>query len=523
MTVVPESPSAVQSLADLDEEDLPRVLELPIVVCGELKHLSDGDDRVILRYDGGLEVHIPALGPEDLERIRSTSHEIASIHTDDLSLFMNDMGHLWIDDDFKYRRLALRFARETARHVGPAVYYDVGLLAVAMRRIKVYDMLEAELGDQYFLDEWLPRKTTYLHAEPRGKVVHIMVGNIPMAGLFSMFRSILTKNVTIAKLPKRDPLTCLLFALSFVELDPSHPITKSITAAYWEPGSAVEDEILRMADVVCAWGERESIEPIKHKIGYGTEFVEFGPKRSIHMIGADTDDYDYVAMKAAYDISVYDQAACFSPQETFVEGDPKPYVEALETWLGRDSKRIPKAEVSDDEKANISRARQEAKLRGWRVVAPEDTAWTIVVTDGPCHIEGHPLSRTMYIHPVGDLREALPFVNKDTQTVAIHPPERAGELADDLARRGVARIPEVGRSARPRPGFAHDGMFPMQRLIRWVTIERGIKFKYKFWALPPDDDDRLFYGHGQDPDAEERHDDALQVWRVFEGVQEKLG
>jgi long-chain-fatty-acyl-CoA reductase len=491
-----------------------KVLELPIVVCGELKHPSS-DNRIVLSYDSGLEVHIPALDADDVEKMRqSTNEALASMHIDDIAIFMNELGKLWLDENFKFRKLATRSAAETTGYVGPSIYYDLGLLSTAVRRIKIYDMLESEIGDPYLLEEWIPRKTVYLHAEPRGKVVHIMVGNIPMAGLFSIVRSVLTKNLTIAKLPKRDILTSLLFALSFVELDPDHPITKSISVAYWEPGAPVEDDILQLADVVCAWGERDSIEPIKHKVGYGTEFVEFGPKRSLHMIGADTPDYDYAAMKAAYDISLYDQAACFSPQETFFEGDPGSYVAALGVWLENNLQRIPKRPPTDDEKAHISRVRQEARFRGWRVVAPDHSGWTIIVTDGPCLVEGHPLSRTAYIHPVNQLREALPFVDKDTQTVAIHPPERARELADDLVRRGVARITEVGRTGRPRPGFAHDGMFPMERLIRWVTIERGIKFKYKFWGLSPEEDDRLFYGRGEEP-AEA---DPMLVWKVYEEV-----
>jgi long-chain-fatty-acyl-CoA reductase len=507
MSVMPE-------LVQAPAAEIPEVLELPIVVCGQLKFPSP-ENRIVLRYGTGLEVHLPAFEESDVEKMRrATNDELASMHIDDVALFMNDLGTLWLDDSFKFRRLAIDVARKTTRYEGPSIYYDLGLLSTALRRAKIYDMLETEIGDPYLLDEWIPRKTVYLHAEPRGKVVHVMVGNIPMAGLFSIVRSVLTKNVTIAKLPRRDLFTTLVFALSFVELNPDHPITKSLSVGYWDPGSAIEDEMLQMADVVCAWGEAESIEPIKRKIPYGTEFVEFGPKRSIHLIGADTPDYGYAAMKAAYDISIYDQAACFSPQETFLEGDPAEYVEALRVWLDKSLIRIPKGALTEDEKANISAVRQEAKFRGWRVVAPDHSGWTIVVTDGPCEIEEHPLSRTMYIHPVGHLSEVLPFVNKHTQTVGVHPPARASELAGELARRGVARITEVGRAGRPRPGFAHDGMFPMNRLIRWVTIERGIQFKYKFWGLSPEEDDRLFYGLDQDPEDE----DPMLVWKAYEHV-----
>jgi long-chain-fatty-acyl-CoA reductase len=494
-----------------------KTVELPIVVCGEIKEPT-AENRIVIEYGTGLQVHIPRLEAADIEKMRASSNdELSRLHTDDLSIFMNDLGKLWLDEEFKFRKLAVQYARETTQYVGPSIYYDLGLLSTALRRAKIYDMLETEIGDPYFLDEWIPRKTVYLHAEPRGKVVHVMVGNIPMAGLFSIVRSVLTKNMTIAKLPKRDILTSLLFALSFVELNPDHPITKSISAVYWEPDSDAENEILRMADVVCAWGHKNSIEPLKRKISYGTEFLEFGPKRSIHLIGKDTPDYEYAAMKAAYDISLYDQEACFSPQETFFEGDPEVYVNALSVWLEKSLARLPKGPPSVDEKARISRARSEAKFRGWRVYAPEHTGWTIIVTDRPTVVDDHPLARTVYVHPVQDLSEAIPFVNKDTQTVAVHPPERAMELADELVRRGAARITEVGRVGRPRPGFAHDGMFPMSRLVRWVTVERGIGFKYKFWALSREEDDRLFYGMGQESEEE----NPMTVWKAYEEVNLK--
>jgi long-chain-fatty-acyl-CoA reductase len=335
-----------------------------------------------------------------------------------------------------------------------------------------------------------------------------------MAGLFSIFRSAITKNQTIAKLPKRDLLTTLLFALSFAEFAPDHPITRSISAVYWEPGSPEEDEIVDMADVVCAWGQRESLESIKRKLSYGTEFVEFGPKRSLQLIGRDTPDYGYAAMKAAYDISMYDQEACFSPQEAFVEGDPAPFVEGLKEWLEKGLIRIPRGPLGDDAKARISRARSEAKFRGWQVHSPAHSAWTIIVTDGSCTVQSHPLGRCIYIHPVREIRDALPFIDKDTQTVAVHPPELGAELADALAERGVARITEVGRSGRPRPGFAHDGIYPLSRLIRWVTQERGIRFKYKFWALSAEEDDRLFYGLGEPAEKA----DPMLVWKAYEEV-----
>lgn len=478
-----------------------KVLDLPIVVCGEVKQLT-AENMISLSHGENMEVRIPRLEPVDVARIRKADNrDIAALSIDDVAIFLNDLCNAWTDEDYEFRRLAAESIRDAAGYTGPSVYFDFGLLSTMLRRINVYDMVETEIGDPYLLDKWLPSKTVYLHAEPRGKVAHIVDGNAGMAGLFSIVRSVMTKNMTIAKLPKRDPVTSLLFALSFVAIAPEHPITKSLTVAYWEPGSTIEDEILDMSDVVCAWGHETSIEPIKRRIRYGTELVEFGPKRSVHMIGGDTTDVDYVAMKAAYDISLYDQVACFSPQETFCEADTALYVKALRRWMDTTLKRMPKPPISAGEKDAIERTRRHAALRGWQVIAPQDSGWMIVVTDGPCRIAAHPLSRTMFVHPVKDLREALPFVDKHTQTVALHPPDRAMGLADELAFRGVTRITEVGRGGRPRPGVAHDGIFPLSRLVRWVTVERAVHFKYNFCGIPAEEDDQLFCSCGCGKDA----------------------
>src|SRR5262249_47225798 len=159
----------------------------------------------------------------------------------------------------------------------------------------------------------------YVRAQPKGRVLHVLVGNVPLAGLFTLVRSVLTKNVTVAKLPSRDMVSSLFFALGFRDVDPAHPITRSISAVYWPGGSELEQTFIDAADLVCAWGQKEAMESIKRKLRCGTDFLEFGPKRSLLLVGQPIEDVDDVAMRAAYDVSVYDQEACFSAQRVFVE------------------------------------------------------------------------------------------------------------------------------------------------------------------------------------------------------------
>jgi long-chain-fatty-acyl-CoA reductase len=333
-----------------------------------------------------------------------------------------------------------------------------------------------------------------------------MVGNVPMASLFTLYRSLATKNVTIAKLPKRDPVTALAFANCLHETDPDHPVARALSCVYWEPGSEAETMALRASDVVSVWGQAAAVESVKRQVPYGTEVIEFGPKRSFTLVRAGETDPDRLAVKMAYDTVSYDQEGCFSMQEAFVEGETGPLVEALARALVGYADRFPRHAPSPDVDALIQRTRIEAKADGWEVVSPQGTEWTIVVSDGPARIEEHPLNRVMYIHPVASLEEVLPLVDRDVQTVAVDPWDRVWEVADALTAAGADRVVPVGRMARFRPGFIHDGFHPMRRMVRWVSLERSLDHKYRFMTVSPEEDEERIYHRGIRIAEESVHD-----------------
>jgi long-chain-fatty-acyl-CoA reductase len=471
-----------------------RTVRLPIVVCGETRE-GPGNDGLSVQYESGITVELPRVTAADVARIRAASNQdLHELSIDDITIFLAEVGKRWNNPDAPLRKQALQYSCDVTGYSPRMVGYDYFVVGAALTRPKMYDMLATELGDPYLLDEWRPYQAVYRHLQPRGKVLHVMVGNVPMAALFTMVRSILTKNVTIAKLPMRDLVTSLYFALTCLEVDPNHPVSRSLSVLYYEGGSSVEDQLIDAADVVCVWGQKIAVENVKRKLKCGQEFVEFGPKRGVHLLGKDTPDWDYAAMKTAYDVSIYDQEGCFCPQFAFVEGNPQPFVDRLRYWLDRHLERLPKGPESEDVQAHISRSRLEAKLNGYEVFTPGGTGWTVIVTSGPVAIHEHPLSRTLYVFPVENLTDCFPWITRDVQTAAVHPFSRALEIADRLTVHGVDRIVDIGRSGRPRPGFTHDGILPLTRFVRYISIERPLSFKYHFVADDPDIDDREIYG-----------------------------
>ncbi len=60
----------------------------------------------------------------------------------------------------------------------------------------LYDIVNYDLGSIHVLDEWLPRGDCYVKAQPKGVSVHLLAGNVPLSGVTSILRAILTKKMS---------------------------------------------------------------------------------------------------------------------------------------------------------------------------------------------------------------------------------------------------------------------------------------------------------------------------------------
>ena len=145
-----------------------------------------------------------------------------------------------------------------------------------------------------------------------------------------MIRSLLVKNNSLCKIPKRDPVSAIYFALSLIEIAPDHPITKSISVAYWERDSWQEERLLHASNAVCIWGGDSAISEIRKKLKAGTRVLEFGPKRSLAFIDLSNidegDSIEEIALRSGHDFSVYNQEACFTSQELYIVADDYKFI-----------------------------------------------------------------------------------------------------------------------------------------------------------------------------------------------------
>jgi hypothetical protein len=93
--------------------------------------------------------------------------------------------------------------------------------------------------------------------------------------------------------------------------------------------------------------------------------------------------------------------------------------------------------------------------------------WTVLFSEDdtglaePCYL------RTLFVRPVDDVFDVVGFCRRSTQTVGLAVDARRPALADALTARGVERCPDVG--AMRLYDVPWDGLFPMERFVRWVS------------------------------------------------------
>ena len=119
-------------------------------------------------------------------------------------------------------------------------------------------------------------------------MIHMLAGNSPTGCISSIAQGALVKAINVFKMPSSDPFTCVAMLKTMAEVDPDHPVVRSMSAVYWRGGDErVERTLYRPQyfDKIVAWGGGDAIKNVISYLGPGLQLVSFDPKTSISMIG----------------------------------------------------------------------------------------------------------------------------------------------------------------------------------------------------------------------------------------------
>lgn len=446
--------------------------------------LVEGDERRYRSRDLGVDFTTPAIDVNATITPRSQMPPLADVKLSEIIDFLVACGERLDVKRNPHLQECLELVAATSplpRRVIDNIYAEMGFL---LNKEVLWTMLESSFPNPDILDDWIPHTDKFggkisIRAFPP-RMAHMLAGNAPTGCLLSIVQGALVKAVNLFKMPSQDPFTCVAILRTMAELDPHHPVVRSMSAVYWQGGDKeIESMVYRpqFFDRIVAWGGGDAINNVIQYLGPGIQLVSFDPKTSISMIGAEAfapdEDLDALADRAAEDIMIFNQDACLASRFIFVEDKNRERIETfcakLREQLGVDratgSAVAPLAPSEILEEIEVL----EAMGEGFKVWGKADGRGIVILSDKP--VDFHPIGKTCNVVAVASLDDALRYVNVATQSIGVWPPERKAGLRDRIASAGGQRLCRLGSANKHALGGPQDGMYPFHRFVHWMKDE----------------------------------------------------
>jgi hypothetical protein len=464
-------------------ETEPRVLNAPFFVRGEL---VAGDAVHHTSRDLGADFSTPVLDLDQVITPRSELPPLLDVKLSEIIDFLIETGEALAFDRNQYMQACLELLVRTnplPRRVVENLYRSAPHLLV---RESLETMVSSNFHDPTVLDGWVTRTDKlgnqgHLRAFPP-RMVHMLAGNAPAGCIASVAQGALVKAINLFKMPSSDPFTTVAVLRTMADIDPDHPVVRSMSAVYWEGGDeAIERTVYRpqFFDRIVAWGGGPAINNVIRYLGPGIQLISFDPKSSISMIGREVFESDDivadVAERVASDTTVFNQEACLASRFVFIEGqrqEVEGFCAAVAQGLAvdRDFASAVAPPLPSEVRDEIEVMATMGEIKVW---GSFDGHGIVVLSDQP--VDFHPTNKTSNVVIVPSLEDAMRYVNVATQTIGLYPWHRKAELRDLLASAGAQRLCRVGTVNQHVPGSPHDAMFALQRFVHWMgddDIER---------------------------------------------------
>lgn len=389
-----------------------------------------------------------------------------------------------------FDELARSWTSETPEVLKTFSFLGSAFLLSFLRKRNLLRLARAALrGNPEYMDTFslMPELGKHVLAQPRGIITHWIAGNVLNLGIISLIQGILTKNANVLKLPANLGLIVptVFQTISNLEVKTKKntrisgkDILKTVLFIYCsKEDRESQGKISLESDSRVIWGGEQavaSVMSLPRKID--CEDVVFGPRYSLAVIGKDAlgqDNLDNIAFKLAMDASMFEQRACSSPHTVFVETggpvSPLAFAQALAHGMQKAIKRIPKHKTTAAEAYSIVELRSEHLFSG-KVFSSRGTEWTVIYSEdkglaAPCY------SRVVFVRPVSNIEKVIEDIDPSVQTIGVHAESsRKFKFARNVMERGGLRITEIGKMNVY--DYPWDGIFPMGRFVRWVSIDQ---------------------------------------------------
>ena len=391
----------------------------------------------------------------------------------------------WQDAASPYREALFEHGPALTGFSLPLLQHAVDVMLAKFNAEGLWRLLAQELGDPAALDRFVRSGgATMRLARGPGRQFQVLAGGVPTVGIFSMVCALLVKSPALVKPSAHDLLFPSLFAQTVAYVEPR--LAQALAVMPWSGGSGDLDEAaMEGAGVIVVYGTDATVEHFRRRAPRGARFVGYGHHLSAACVAREsltTAEAEETVRRLAWDVALFDQQGCLSPQFAAVECggviEPRAFAERLAGALATLAVRFPRGSLSPGEATHIQSLRDTARFQSsaGAVVAlwesPDSTDWTVVYRDGRDGLQSC-RNRFITIVPVSDLRRDMirlcPGLPISTIGVAASM-ERMPALADAFAPIAT-RICRLGSMGEPPITWRHDGQTNLGPLVTWVDLE----------------------------------------------------
>jgi len=366
-----------------------------------------------------------------------------------------------------------------------ALTYAIDMMLPRFGEDGLVEMLRGELDDPAVLDGFVPAGGGLRRmARGSGRQLHVFAGTVPTVPIFSLICGLLVKSPVLAKPSSHDPLFPAVFAQTLARIEPR--LADALAVLPWPGGDELlEREAVTGAGAVIIYGSDETVAAYRALAPARARFIGYGHALSIAAVAREAltgRAAPATARRLAWDVALFDQHGCLSPQLALLESggeiEPETFCALLADALAGLAVSLPRGALDPADHARIRALREAARFRsamdpGVRLWESDgSTAWTVILQPRADQAGGC-TNRTITVSPIDDLTSGLPAVCSGLPLSCIGlaaSPTRARELEPVMARL-TTRICPLGRMQEPPVTWRHDGRPNVADLVDWVEIE----------------------------------------------------
>lgn len=390
------------------------------------------------------------------------------------------------DDIFE---LLGKLGKELVRDPTMSTVEGASYMSLWLRRDNLERLCSADLSRREMLDRFCEvRPGVEMRAQPRGVSCHWLPNNVPTLSFFSLMMAVLTKNASMLKVSEvnRGVLSTVLRRLAQLSVVRNgrvisgSTIVDAVCMISFDSSDREVNEMMSLAaDIKVVWGGSEAVRGVAALPQKDTcDLLVFGPKYSLAVFDQEylaREDLDAALRQLAMDVALFDQTACSSPQVVVLEKgkvSARQFAERMAASMEGLPRRLLGARRPEARCLDIINARGRYLLSEDRdLIAPRDLAWTVLIDneDGlPEPVQG----KCLFVREAENLEDVAGWLTRKVQTVAlcIGDKDKRESFVDRASYAGVDRfVLPGGMNDFTSPW---DGMLPLSRMVRWVTVGR---------------------------------------------------